>query len=72
MSDGIILRPPYYKGKGYCTNPIVINGIPKEADSRRDKKVIGTVAWEKFWEEQLHYIHNGYQTGGLWIPGRYY
>lgn len=72
MSDGIILRPPYYKGKGYCTNPIVVNGIPKEADSRRDKKVIGTVAWEKFWEEQLYYIHNGYQTGGLWIPGRYY
>lgn len=68
----IILRPPYIKGKGYCPNPIVKNGIPRYADSRRDKRVIGTADWEKFWEQELYYIHNGYNTGGMHIPGRYY
>jgi len=34
--------------------------------------VIGTVDWQKFWEEQLYYILNGYETGGIKIPGRYY
>jgi len=65
-------RPPYIKGKNFCPNPIVVNGIPREADSTRDKKVIGTVAWEKFWETEIERIHNGYQTGGYWIPGHYY
>lgn len=68
----IIPRPPYIKSKGYVVNPIVKYGIPKEADSRNYPNVIGTVAWEEFWTEELYRIHNGYQTGGLWVPGRYY
>ena len=67
-----ISRPPYIKKKGYCVNPVVRFGIPKEADSRNNPNVIGTVAWEQYWNEQLYYIHHGYQTGGLWVPGRYY
>lgn len=70
--SAIILRPPYIKGKGYVVNPIVKYGIPKEADSRNYPNVIGTVAWEQFWSEELYRIFNGYQTGGLWVPGRYY
>ena len=27
-------RAPYIKSKGYCPNPIVVHGIPKEADGR--------------------------------------
>lgn len=68
----IILRPPYYKKKGYCPNPIVKFGIPKEADSVNFPRVLGTVAHEQFWYEELYRIKNGYQIGGLWIPGRYY
>ena len=65
-------RAPYIKSKGYCPNPIVVHGIPKEADGRNYPNVIGTSAWEQFWSEQIYYIINGYQTGGLWVPGRYY
>lgn len=68
----IILRPPYIKGKGACFNPIVKYGIPAYADSRLNPKVKGTQAWREFWEEQLYYIHNGVQIGGLFIPGRFY
>lgn len=68
----MISRPPYYKGKGFCVNPVVKFGIPAYADSRRDKKVIGTPAYERYWEEQLYYCINGYQTGGYFIPGRFY
>lgn len=67
-----ILKSPYYKGKNFCANPVVKFGIPKYADASLDKKVIGTPDYLKYWEEQLYYIHNGYQTGGLWLPGRYY
>jgi hypothetical protein len=65
-------KSPYKKGKGFCPNPIAKNGIPKYADSKYNKNVIGTPDWEKFWEEQLYYIIHGYQTGGMFIPGRYY
>lgn len=68
----LIPRAPYIKKKGYVPNPVVKFGIPKEADSRFYPNVIGTAAWENYWNEQLYYIHNGYQTGGLWLPGRYY
>ena len=49
-------KSPYKKGKGFCPNPIAKNGIPKYADSKYNKNVIGTPDWEKFWEEQLYYI----------------
>jgi len=30
------------------------------------------LAHQQWWEEQLYYIHNGYEAGGLFIPGRMY
>jgi intein/homing endonuclease len=72
LHTGLISNAPYYKGKGFCVNPVVKYGIPACADSRRNKKVIGTADYERYWEEQLYYCKNGYQTGGLWVPGRFY
>lgn len=72
MIDIPILRPPYIKGKGACFNPVVKNGIPSYADTIKNPKVKNTQAWRQYWEEQLYYIHNGYQTGGLFVPGRFY
>lgn len=68
----IIPVPPYIKGKGACFNPIVKYGIPAYANTKDNPKVKGTQAWREFWEEQLYYIHNGVQIGGLFIPGRFY
>ena len=73
MNQGpIILKGNVIKGKNFEPAPIIRYGIPKYADSVRDKSVIGTPAWEEFWGEQLYYIMNGYQTGGVFIPGRLY
>lgn len=66
------LKAPFVKQKGFSPMPVVRGGIPKYADSRLNKKVIGTAAWEEYWNEQLHYCHNGFQTGGLYLPGRFY
>lgn len=63
---------PYIKGKNFCPAPIVKFGIPPECDSRLNPKVIGTAVWEEFWNEQINRCINGYTTGGIWIPGRYY
>lgn len=65
-------KSPYIKPKGFCPNPIAKFGIPKNADTRLNPRCKGTLDWQRFWEEQLYYIHNGYITGGMWIPGRYY
>lgn len=67
-----ILRPPYIKGKNFVPNPVVKYGIPKEADSRLNPRVIGTPQWEAYWNEQIFYCKNGFQTGGVFIPGRFY
>lgn len=67
-----ILKSPYFKGKNFCSNPVVKYGIPGYADSVQNPKVIGTPDYLKYWEEQLYYIQNGIQTGGIFIPGRYY
>lgn len=72
IKDTPILLSPYFKGKNFCVNPVVKYGIPAYADSRLDPKVIGTHDYLRYWEEQIYYIHNGIQTGGLTIPGRYY
>lgn len=66
------VRAPYIKPKGFCPNPIVKFGIPKYADSVLNPKCVGTPDHNKYWTEQLHYILNGYDTGGMFIPGRYY
>ncbi len=68
----MIQRPPYRKSKGFLPNPVVRFGIPFEADSILNPKCVGTAKWEDYWNEQLYYIKNGYQTGGIFIPGRYY
>lgn len=60
------------KSKNYCPNPIVKYGIPAYADSILNPKVKDTLAYQQWWEEQLYYIKNGYTTGGIYIPGRYY
>lgn len=62
---------PHLKTRGF--NPIPVQGnIPKYADSFSYPKVIGTAAWRSFWDEQIYYCINGYETGGLSIPGIYY
>lgn len=66
------LKAPFVKQKGFSPMPVVRGRVPKYADSRLNKKVIGTPAWEEYWNEQLYYCHNGYQTGGLFLPGRFY
>jgi hypothetical protein len=63
---------PIIKQKGFCPNPIAIHGIPPHADSRANKKVIGTIPWENFWNEQIHYLINGYETGGQFITPNFY
>lgn len=63
---------PYVKGKGFLPNPIVVNGIPEHADGTRNPKVIGTPEYEMFWNEQIYRCINGYQTGGIFLPGRFY
>jgi hypothetical protein len=67
-----ILKPPYIKGKGFCPNPIVRYGIPKEADETLNPNVIGTAVYEEFWNEEIRRCIHGYTTGGIFIPGRYY
>lgn len=71
----LIDRPPYFKPKGFLDKlcPIPRKGIPKEADSRYNKKVIGTSVHQRFWEEELYKIRNGIEVKGLGhIPGRFY
>jgi len=75
MIDLQIPRAPYIKGKGFLNKliPIIMYGIPKEADSRLDPNVIGTAAWRSFWEEEIYKIKNGVNCPGIgWVPGRFY
>jgi len=67
-----IPQPPYIKGKGFCPNPLVVDGIPDYADASINPKVVGTTDYENFWNEQIYRCVNGYQTGGIFIPGRFY
>lgn len=67
-----ILHSPYVKGKGFCPNPIVVNGIPDYADGTKNPKTIGTPEYEQFWQEQVYRCIHGYNTGGIYLPGRFY
>lgn len=60
------------KRKGFCPNPVALDGIPEFADSVTFPEVWGTPDWLSWWEQQISYCMLGYETGGLWIPGRYY
>jgi hypothetical protein len=75
MIDLQIPRAPYIKGKGFMDKlcPIPRKGIPPEADSRLNKRVIGTSAHASFWEEEIYKIKNGVICPGIgWVPGRFY
>lgn len=67
-----IPQPPYIKGKGFDPAPLISKGIPAFADASRDPKVVGTPEYELFWQEQLYRCINGYNTGGIYLPGRFY
>lgn len=63
---------PIIKGKGFNPRPVATYGIPDYADSEINPHVVGTVAHEDYWNEQIDRCVNGYTTGGIFIPGRYY
>ena len=63
---------PIIKEVGFCPNPIPTYGIPDFADSLSFPNVEGTEEHKTWWEQQFDYCINGYNTGGLFIPGRYY
>lgn len=67
----IYLRDIPFKGKGFNPAPVVGN-IPPYADSRLNKKVIGTPAHDEYWSVQLYRCIHGYRTGGIDIPARFY
>ncbi len=66
------LERPFLKSFGFNPSPVVTNGIPYWADSYANPKCVYTPAWREYWEEQLYYCINGYETAGVFIPGRYY
>ena len=72
IEDLPIPQLPYIKSKGFMPNPVVVNGIPEYADSISNPKCIGTPEHEQYWTEQLYRCINGYQTGGIFLPGRFY
>jgi hypothetical protein len=64
---------PRIKKKGFCPNPVAVNGGPPAyADSISFPEVEGTTAHTDWWMEQFDICKNGYTTGGIFIPGRYY
>lgn len=63
---------PIIKGKGFLPNPVQRWGVPDFADTIANPKVKGTAKWEDWWNEQIHRCLNGYETGGMKIPGRLY
>lgn len=67
-----IFKGPYVKSKIFCPNPVVRHGVPLYADSIRSPKVWGTMAWQEWWEDQIRRCIVGYNTGGMFIPGKYY
>lgn len=59
------------KEKGFNPNPIA-GKIPAFANISVNPDVVGSRLYEEFWEEQVSRCRNGYTTGGIKIPGRYY
>jgi len=62
---------PIVKKKNFKPNPVAGN-IPIYADGKTNPKIIGTTGYTDFWDEQFDRCINGYDTGGMHIPGRYY
>lgn len=69
----LIQKPytPIVKLKGFNPSPVAGN-IPFFADSRVNPDAVGSSLYEEFWAEQVDRCLNGYRTGGVDIPGRYY
>lgn len=62
---------PIVKHKGFDPSPVA-GKIPFFADGRINPDGIGTSIYNEFWLEQINRCENGYRTGGIDIPGRYY
>ncbi len=62
---------PIIKSRGFNPAPFAGN-IPRWADGTNNPKCIGTKAHTDFWNDQIYYCMNGYDTGGIHITGRYY
>lgn len=60
------------KERGFNPSPAAYGRIPDFANSQLYPNVEGTVAHEDWWDEQTDRCINGYVTGGVHIPGRYY
>lgn len=67
-----MIYTPIIKTKDFCPNPVVRLKIPEYADGTNYPEVIGTRLHSEFWDEQIDRCLNGYTTGGIHIPGRYY
>jgi hypothetical protein len=65
--SGTIIKP-----KGFCPDPVVKYGVPDFADSVKNPKVWGTVAWQQWWEDQIDKCINGYETAGIQLTGPNY
>lgn len=67
---------PRIKSRSFFPNPVAKHGIPAYANtdpkSGGNVKLFGTAAHTEWWEEQIRYCLNGYDTGGMHIPGRFY
>ena len=62
---------PIIKYKGFSPSPVAGN-IPIWADGKINPRVQETQRYKDFWDEQFDRCINGYDTGGIHIPGRYY
>lgn len=60
------------KKNGFCPNPVAKYGIPEYADTVSFPEVKDSSAWLDWWTEQIRFCYEGYETGGVYIPGRYY
>jgi hypothetical protein len=62
---------PIRKSLHFDPSPVAGN-IPLYADSKKNPRCVETSAFKEFWDEQFDRCINGYETGGIFIPGRYY
>lgn len=68
----MISYSPIIKSRGFDPSPVANGRIPDFANSTLYPGVLGTIAHEDWWDEQIDRCINGYTTGGIFIPGRYY
>jgi hypothetical protein len=72
MSD-LLGYVPIIKSVGFAPSPVASAGGPPDfANSSLNPKCVGTIAHEDWWDQERDRCINGYETGGIHIPGRYY